>query len=333
MYQDKDIAIVILNWNGKQLLEQFLPSVVKHSGNAKVYLIDNASQDDSVIFVQKTYPSVALIKNNDNSGFAGGYNKGMKSVKEPILCLLNNDVEVTENWLEPILQCFNKDRNVAIVQPKILDYKNKEQFEYAGAAGGFIDKYGYPFCRGRLFDDVEKDHGQYNDVEEIFWASGACFFIKNQIFKQLEGFDTSFFAHMEEIDLCWRAYNRGIKIIYNGHSTVYHLGGATLSKSNPRKTYLNFRNSLFTLTKNTDSHLIGRIFIRLTLDGVAALRFLFQLKIGHFVAILKAHWGLYLNFKRLLKQRKQLSKRKDYFKIKSIVWSYFVLGKSSYPEL
>ncbi|MCT4630913.1 glycosyltransferase family 2 protein, partial [Winogradskyella sp.] len=202
--------------------------------------------------------------------------------------------------------------------------KKKSHFEYAGAAGGFIDKYGYPFCRGRIFDTIEEDTGQYNDTIEILWASGACFFIKNEVFKTLNGFDDTYFAHMEEIDLCWRAFNANYNTKYVGSSTVYHVGGATLSNTNPRKTYLNFRNSLFTLVKNTDSNVFARTFIRMVLDGIAGIRFLLQLKPKFLVAILKAHFSFYKNLNRILKQRKQLPKRKNYYKTKSIVWSYYV---------
>lgn len=328
MYLKQDIAIVILNWNGKQLLEQFLPSVIQYSHGAKVYLVDNASTDSSVQFVEGKYPDVNIIKHNENFGFAEGYNKALEHIGEPILCLLNNDVEVTHQWLDPILRVFNSDNNIGIIQPKLLDYNNRQRFEYSGAAGGFIDRYGYPFCRGRVFNHIEDDNGQYNDTKEILWASGACFFIKNSVYKKLNGFDDSFFAHMEEIDLCWRAFNENIKTLYVGTSEVYHVGGATLNNQNPQKTYLNFRNSLYTLVKNTDKHLLGRLFVRMVLDGIAGLRFVLQFKLMHFVAILKAHGSFYLNFSRLLKERKQLNKRPNYYKVNSIVWSYFIKKKT-----
>lgn len=324
MLQTKDIAIVILNWNGKALLEKFLPSIVKYADDATIYVADNASTDNSVAFVSGHFPTVKIIQNTENGGYAKGYNDALKHVEEPLLCLVNSDIEVTENWLLPIISEFNTDAEIAIIQPKILDYKNKTHFEYAGAAGGYIDKYGYPFCRGRIFDTIEEDNGQYNDTTDIFWASGACFFIRNSVFKSLHGFDESYFAHMEEIDLCWRAFNTNYKTKYAGASTVFHVGGATLSNTNPRKTYLNFRNSLFTLLKNTDSNVFFRIVIRLKLDGIAAIRFLFQLKPAFLVAILKAHMSFYYNLPRLLKQRKELPKRSGYYKTNSIVWSYFI---------
>lgn len=330
MYSYSDIAIVILNWNGKSLLERCLPSVVNYSNNGRIYVADNASTDNSIAFLKRNYPSVTIIKNNKNLGFAEGYNLALASVKEPLFCLLNNDVEVTPQWLEPILNLYNTQENLAIVQPKILDYNKRDTFEYAGAAGGFIDKYGYPYCRGRIFNHIERDTGQYDDVKEILWASGACFFIKSSVYKSLGGFDNLFFAHMEEIDLCWRAFNQNFKIVYSGYSTVYHIGGATLSNQNPKKTYLNFRNSLYALTKNTDKNVYGRIFVRLILDGIAGLRFLVQLKISHFFSILKAHFSFYSKFPQLLKQRRQLTQRAGYHKTNSIVWSYFILKKTHF---
>ncbi len=330
MLQTIDIAVVILNWNGKALLEQFLPSIIKHSDDAVIYVADNASIDDSVAFVSEHFPTVKLIQNSENGGYAKGYNDALKHVEEPLLCLVNSDIEVTENWLKPIVDEFNDDKDTAIVQPKILDYKNKSYFEYAGAAGGFVDKYGYPYCRGRIFNTVEEDKGQYNDTKDIFWASGACFFIRNSVFKSLNGFDERYFAHMEEIDLCWRVFNRNYKTKYVGKSAVYHVGGATLKNTSPKKTYLNFRNSLFTLVKNTDKHVFFRTLIRMKLDGVAALRFLVLLQPRHFFAILKAHGSFYMNLNRVLKQRKQLTKRGNYYTINSIVWSYFIKKRTKF---
>jgi hypothetical protein len=330
MLQTKDIAVVILNWNGKVLLEQFLPSIVNYSDDAIIYVADNASTDDSVAFVSERFPTVQIIQNTENGGYAKGYNDALKKVEEPLLCLVNSDIEVTENWLQPIVDEFNVDSNTAIIQPKLLDFKNKSYFEYAGAAGGFIDKYGYPFCRGRIFDSIEEDKGQYNATSDIFWASGACFFIRNSVFKSLNGFDEYYFAHMEEIDLCWRAFNSNYKTKYVGASAVYHVGGATLKNNNPKKTYLNFRNSLITLVKNTDKNVIFRTLIRMLLDGVAAIRFLLQLKLQHFFAILKAHGSFYMNLNRVLKQRKELTKRENYYSTTSIVWSYFIKKRTKF---
>ena len=326
------IAVVILNWNGKKLLEQFLPSVIDYSKDATIYVADNASTDSSVAFVKDQFPNVKIIENKINGGYAKGYNDALQFVGEDIFCLLNSDIEVTPNWLDPILDTFNTETETAIIQPKILDYKDKSKFEYAGAAGGFIDKYGYPFCRGRIFDTIEVDTNQYQNTN-IFWASGACFFIKKEVFKQLNGFDESFFAHQEEIDLCWRAFNLNYKTKYVSESTVYHVGGATLSAANPKKTYLNFRNSLFNITKNASGYLFSLIFTRLVLDGIAGIQFLYQLKIKHFFAILKAHFSFYFNLKKLLKQRKNLPQQKGYFSVKSIVYCYFIKKKTIFSKL
>ncbi|MEM5565167.1 glycosyltransferase family 2 protein [Psychroserpens sp. AS72] len=324
------LAIVILNWNGKELLEKFLPSVTKYSQGADIYVADNASTDSSIDYVSRTFPKVKIIKNTVNGGYAKGYNDALKHVDADVLCLLNSDIEVTPNWLTPIIHEFEINTSTDIIQPKILDYKNKSHFEYAGAGGGFIDKYGYAYCRGRIFDTIEKDEGQYNDTTSIFWASGACFFIRKSVFNKLQGFDESYFAHFEEIDLCWRACNSGFNTTYVGTSTVYHVGGATLNAINPKKTYLNFRNSLFTLTKNTDGFLFGIIIMRLILDGIAGLKFLLSLKFAHFIAVLKAHFSFYANLPRLLRERKQLPKKKMNYKITSIVWSYYIRKRRSY---
>ncbi|WP_044404211.1 glycosyltransferase family 2 protein [Lacinutrix sp. Hel_I_90] len=327
------IAVVILNWNGKALLEKFLPSVVAYSKEATVYVADNASTDDSITFVTAAFPSVNIIKNKSNGGYAKGYNDALKGIDADVFCLLNSDIEVTKNWLTPVVETFKKEPNTAIIQPKILDYHNKTHFEYAGAAGGYLDKYAYPFCRGRIFDTIEKDKGQYNKNSQIFWASGACFFIRKQVFERLNGFDASFFAHMEEIDLCWRAFNFGYTSKYVGESKVYHVGGATLNASNPRKTYLNFRNSLFTLTKNAGGNTLFLIVIRLVLDGLAAFKFLLALKPAHSLAVLKAHFNFYFNLPRVLKQRKLMPRKGHYFRTKSIVWSYFISKKKTFKRL
>ncbi|AXT20491.1 glycosyltransferase [Flavobacteriaceae bacterium AU392] len=327
------LAVVILNWNGKQLLEQFLPSVVKHSQEADIYVADNASTDDSIAFLSKVFPVIQIIQNAENGGYAKGYNDALKHIEADVFCLLNSDVEVTKNWLAPIINTFKSEVSTAIIQPKILDYKKKDHFEYAGAAGGFIDKYGYPYCRGRIFDTVEKDNGQYDDSVDILWASGACLFIRKRVFNQLNGFDESFFAHMEEIDLCWQAKNLEYDIKYVATSTVYHLGGATLNASNPKKTYLNFRNNLFILIKNAKRNLFLLIFTRLLLDGLAGLKFLTQLKLNHIIAILKAHFSFYKYLPQLLKKRKELKQSSNYYKKTSIIWLYFVKNKKTYKSL
>jgi hypothetical protein len=330
MHQTKDIAIVILNWNGKALLEQFLPSVINYSEDAIIYVADNASTDNSVAYVSEHFPAVKIIKNSKNGGYAKGYNDALEHINEPLLCLVNSDIEVSKDWLQPIIKEFNADENTAIIQPKILDFKNKSYFEYAGAAGGFIDKYGFPYCRGRIFNTVEEDNGQYNDTKDIFWASGACFFIRNSVFKSLDGFDESYFAHMEEIDLCWRVFNKNYKTKYVGASKVYHVGGATLKNTSPKKTFLNFRNSLFTLVKNTDKNLFLRTFTRMLVDGIAGVRFLVLLQFKHFFAIIEAHLSFYKNLSRILKQRKSLTNDRKYYDINSIVWSYFIKKRKKF---
>ena len=318
------IAVVILNWNGTKLLEQFLPSIVKHSQEADIYVADNASTDNSVAFVKANFPKVKIVVNESNFGFAQGYNESLKQIDAEIYALVNSDIEVTENWLKPILETFENEPKTAIIQPKLLDFKRKEYFEYAGAAGGFLDKYGYPYCRGRVFETLEKDNGQYNDNREIFWASGACFFIRNAVYKELKGFDADFFAHQEEIDLCWRAFNKGHIIKYNAKSVVYHVGGATLQQGNPKKTFLNFRNSLLMLVKNLPKNqLFPVLFIRLVLDGIAGIQFIFQGKFKHLVAILKAHFAFYSLYSNNYKKRNEFQSG-HYFKTKSIVYQYFV---------
>lgn len=326
------IAIVILNWNGKTLLERYLPSVMQYSEGADIYVVDNASTDNSVTFIKTNYPSIKIIQNNINGGFAKGYNDALKHVDADVYCLLNSDVEVTENWLKPIKKAFQELPEAAILQPKILDLVKPEYFEYAGAAGGFIDQLGYPFCRGRIFQSLEKDKGQYNDTREIFWATGACMFIKSDVFKNLKGFDEDYFAHQEEIDLCWRAKNKNHKVFYIGESKVYHLGGSTLSNMNPKKTYLNFRNSLFSITKNLPRRkAFTIIFLRLLLDGIAGVRFLFQLKWNHCFAILGAHLSFYKHFKKMYRKREKKNFIIKYYETRSIVCSHFVhrVGKFS----
>jgi GT2 family glycosyltransferase len=329
----KKIAVVILNWNGTELLKQFLPSVIEFSPEASIYVADNASTDDSIEVLKRDFPSIKIILNNNNYGFARGYNEALQFIEEPYYALVNSDIEVTENWLEPILSTFDSNNEIAIIQPKILAYNNKEYFEYAGAAGGYIDKFGFPFCRGRIFETLEKDTKQYNDSTEIFWATGACFFIKKEAFNKLEGFDTDFFAHQEEIDLCWRAFNLGYKTIYNSKSVVYHIGGATLKTDSPHKTFLNFRNSLWMLLKNLPKKkLFTVIFLRLFLDGIAGIRFLFQGKLRHTFAVLKAHFYFYKFLFYFLKKRKNKQKE-NYYKNISIVYQYYIKNKVYFSDL
>lgn len=328
------IAVVILNWNGEALLEKFLPSVTEFSKEADVYVADNASTDGSIAFLKKNYPGIGIVQNSSNGGYAKGYNDALPHIEADIYCLLNSDVEVTKDWLAPIIKEFNDNPLTSIVQPKILDYKNKTQFEYAGAAGGYIDKFGYPFCRGRIFNELEADNGQYNDVREIFWATGACLFIKADVFRELKGFDPDYFAHQEEIDLCWRAKNKGYKVYYVGESEVYHLGGSTLSSMNPKKTFLNFRNSLFSLVKNLPGpKVFPIILIRMVLDGLAALHFIVQGRFKHFWAILQAHFSFYRNFWKIYKKREKDCYTGDYYLIKSIVWAYYINHVKNFNNL
>ena len=301
------VSIVILNFNGRHFLEKFLPSVIKQSNGYEIVIADNNSSDGSVDFLKNSFPQVKLITFSENYGFCGGYNRALKQLSSDLFVLLNSDIEVTENWIEPVVKLFEEDNKIAAVQPKLLDFNCKDKFEYAGGAGGFIDKYGYPFCRGRIFDTIETDIGQYDDTREIFWASGACLFIRAELFSSFGGFDDDFFAHMEEIDLCWRMKQGGFKIYYCGESVVYHIGGGTLAYSNPRKTYFNFRNSLLVLIKNLPiQSLIWKIPARWFIDYVAVAKFLFSGNAKDAFMIIKAHIYIWINFNRTIKKRKTI---------------------------
>ncbi|MCB0475936.1 MAG: glycosyltransferase family 2 protein [Flavobacteriaceae bacterium] len=330
------VAVVILNWNGKKLLEQFLPSMIAFSKNdADVYVADNNSSDDSITFLKEKYPEVKIVQNPTNGGYAKGYNDALKHIDADIYALVNSDIEVTENWIQPIVTEFSNSENTAVVQPKILDFKDNTRFEYAGAAGGFIDFFGYPYCRGRIFQTLEPDKHQYDNAVNIFWASGACFFIRSQVFHQLKGFDEDYFAHQEEIDLCWRVENEGYKIRYVGDATVYHVGGATLHEAHPRKTFLNFRNSLFSIIKNVPKrYLVPVVLMRLLLDGLAGIKFLTELRPAHTWAIIKAHFSFYLMLPKMMGKRKNISyKRKNYHHSKSIIWQYYVKGRKTFDKI
>ncbi len=330
------IAVVILNWNGKDLLNKFLPCVIKYSASdTDIYIADNGSTDNSIAFIKENFNTVKIIDNKNNFGFAQGYNIALEHVKADVFALVNSDIEVTKNWLEPIIKTFKSEKNTAIIQPKILDYKDKNKFEYAGAAGGFIDNFGYPFCRGRIFNTIEKDNEQYNNEAEIFWASGACLFIRSKIFKELNGFDNDFFAHQEEIDLCWRAKNLGYTVKYNGNSTVFHVGGATLNQGSTFKTYLNFRNNLLMLIKNLPKNKVFIIvFLRLFLDGISGIKFLVELKPLHTFAIIKAHFSMYSQlFKTLNKRNNTKYKIKAYYHTTNIITQYFIQKKRSFDKL
>lgn len=329
------IAIVILNYNGQELLAKFLPSVVanSHRQDAEIWVVDNCSSDDSVFYVKNKFPDVSVLQNEANFGFAKGYNEALKKIQADIYCLLNSDVEVTQGWLAPVIKSFDNNDNIAAIQPKILDYKNKSKFEYAGAAGGFIDRFGYAFCRGRIFNQLEFDKGQY-DSAKIFWASGACLFIRSKVFHDLGGFDEDFFAHYEEIDLCWRINNKNLQVWYEGASQVYHVGGATLGKQHPKKTFLNHRNSLLTLVKNLPIKDFLYVFpVRLTLDFIAIIHKLIYLKPAHALAILKANIHFFALLPKTLKKRTSNPKSKKHYHVNSIVWKHFALRKKRFGDL
>ena len=333
----KDIAVVILNWNGQKWLEKFLPTVIEKSSMANIYIADNASTDDSISLIENNFPSVKIIQNQLNEGYAKGYNDALKDLKEKYFVLLNSDIEVTDNWIKPIINLMEENPNISACQPKILDYNNKNSFEYAGASGGYIDNLGYPFTRGRIFDEIEPDNNQYDDVKEIFWASGACFFVRADHFNEVNGFDNNFFAHQEEIDLCWRLKIKGYQIMVHPRSVVYHVGGGTLDDSSPFKTYLNFRNNLFMLTKNLNFFsLLITLYFRLPLDGIAAVTLL-KKKNGflHLLAVLRAHLVFYVSIPRLLFKR-QISTAKTNLVGKmgfSILVKYYLEGKTKFSEL
>ncbi|HEY5690927.1 MAG TPA: glycosyltransferase family 2 protein [Cyclobacteriaceae bacterium] len=328
------VAVVILNYNGKELLKKFLPGVIEHSGSARIIVADNNSHDGSMDLLTKEFPSIEIIPISSNLGFCGGYNYALQQVKADYYLLLNSDVEVTANWLTPLIDLLDGDDTIAAVQPKILSYHQKNKFEHAGAGGGFIDKLGYPFCRGRLFDQLEEDKDQYDDSVPVFWSSGACMLIRSSLFKSFNGFDETFFAHMEEIDLCWRLKREGHQIYYCGASQVYHMGGGTLSESNPRKTYYNFRNGLILLIKNLDPlNLAVTLPIRVILDTMAAFMFLAIGQGGNFMAVAKAHFFILTRLFGLLRKRTGSPYEVDLIYQGSIVFDYFLSGKSKFKEL
>ncbi len=288
------VAIVILNYNGKHLLAKFLPSIIPYSFPHRVVIIDNGSTDGSRDFISQNYPQIHCINLPKNEGFARGYNLGLQQIQAHYYILLNPDIEVTPHWTVPILQFMDQNPQVAACQPKILSYQERDRFEYAGAAGGFIDKLGYPFCRGRLFDTLEQDQGQYNDLQEVFWASGACLFIRSQVFWDLVGFDENLFAYYEEIDLCWRIQQRGLQVYYCGYSSVYHIGSAIIGTDNPYKTYLKFRNRALILYKHTPVHFLGwKHGLRFLLDLMAVIKELIQGRFQHSWAIIKAQFDFF----------------------------------------
>lgn len=333
------VAIVILNWNGKKHLAQFLPSVLATSyARHEVIVADNASTDDSVAFLQQHYPQVRIILLQENHGFAQGYNEALKQVEADYFMLLNSDVEVTPGWLDPMVQLLERDANNVACQPKVLAWRNKQLFEYAGAAGGWIDLYGYPFARGRVFDLCEEDKGQFNDTREVFWASGAAMLIRSGQYRALKGFDEYFFAHQEEIDLCWRIHRAGGKVFCCPDSVVYHVGGGTLPKGNSRKTFLNFRNNQILLAKNLPWYaLVWKIPCRLLLDQVSALKGLLAGDWGYFVAIFKAHlaffaWIFWHKRSGLSLPKRPLKRFPGVYR-GNVVWQHFVRGKKTFGSL
>ncbi len=333
-----------MNWNGRSMLERYLPSVVRNTtGDACVVIADNGSTDDSLEFVERNYPELRIIRLDKNYGFAEGYNRALAQVEADYYVLLNDDVEVTPGWIEPIVKLFEADRQVAVCQPKLLMDTQRDTFEYAGASGGFIDSYGYPYCRGRVFDTVEKDHGQYDDLCEVMWATGAAMFVRASVWRDLGGLDGDFFAHMEEIDFCWRVRNRGYKVMSCPQSVAYHLGGGTLPKSSPRKTYLNFRNNLSMLYKNLPKRRLLRVLaMRIPLDWVAALKFLADGNPKDFSAVGRAHMDFFKLLPQLRGKRKVVSGQLSSTgrigengsrHSKMLLVDYYLRGKKYFSEL
>lgn len=333
------VVVAILNWNGIDFLKKFLPTVVEHSINdATVCVIDNGSTDDSLAYIRENHPNVTIIDNKKNYGFAEGYNRGLSQIDADYFVLLNSDVEVTANWIPPVI-AYMKTSNISACQPKIRDYHNKPLFEHAGAAGGYLDRDGFPFCAGRIMDSFELDTGQYDNNQEVFWASGAALFFDAKLYKKVGGLDEDFFAHMEEIDLCWRIKNQGYKVGRCGSSIVYHWGGGTLKKINPFKTYLNFRNNLFLLTKNYfHGFFWGKLFKRMLLDGVAGIKFITEGNFKYFWAVMKAHFYFYMNLPLMLRKRKALKKELNNQNLhgvynNSILLDYFFRKKTKFDDL
>ncbi|MBP5613164.1 MAG: glycosyltransferase family 2 protein [Bacteroidales bacterium] len=330
-------AVVILNWNGSRLLRAFLPSVMAHTGgDAAVYIADNASTDDSIYYVRENFPEAHLILLDKNYGFAEGYNRALMSLDAEYFCLLNSDMEVDAGWADAAIAYLDSHPDTAVCQPKLLSQLEKDRFEYAGAAGGFIDRYGYPFCRGRIFNTLEKDNGQYDQECEVFWATGACMFVRAEVYRKLGGLDADFFAHMEEIDFCWRVWNAGYKVVCCPGSVAYHLGGATLPKSSSRKTYLNFRNNWLMLYKNLPKNRLLPVFtVRWIGDVAASFRFLLSTGWGDFHAVYKAHRAFFRMLPDTRKKRALLTpaRRISCLYPGRLVFDYFLFGKKKFGQL
>lgn len=336
-----NIAIVILNWNGINFLTKFLPSLIKYSSleGVKIFIADNGSEDNSIPFIKNNYPQINIIQFDRNYGFAEGYNKALYQIEAKYFVILNSDVEVTENWISPIIELMETDKNIAACMPKIKSYDNNKFFEYAGAAGGFIDKFGYPFCRGRILSNIEEDNGQYDDTKEIFWATGACMFVRSNLYKRAGGFDGFFFAHMEEIDLCWRLKNMGYKIMYSPKSTIYHIGGGTLPNNNPHKLFLNYRNNLILLYKNLPTNkLFIILFLRLLLDIFSSIIYLLNFQIKYSFSVIKAHFSFFLSLTKYREKRLELLKFEKKFEHNeilnhSIVFDFFFKKIKKFSQL
>jgi GT2 family glycosyltransferase len=331
-------AVVILNYNGGKLLPEFLPSVIQYSSGAEIYVADNASTDNSIEVLERDFPTVHRIQLEKNFGFCGGYNRALAQVTAEYYVLLNSDVQVTNGWLDPMVRLLDSDSKVAAVQPKILSYRNRNLFEYAGAAGGFIDSLGYPFCRGRIFETVEEDTHQYDDERSIFWATGACFIIRASVYKNFKGLDEDLFAHMEEIDLCWKIQRTGSKVMYTGASTVYHLGAGTLGYDSPKKVYLNFRNGLILIYKHLDgSEVYYKLALRIILDWAAAGLFLLKGKIKHASQVIKAHFHFFGSMGKSRLKRREIQQKYPSYSKESIykgviVFDYYLKGMKKYPS-
>lgn len=332
------MAVVVLNWNGRAFLQQFLPALTQSTyPRLSIWVADNASTDDSVAFLREQYPAIRLVQNPGNLGFAGGYNQALQQVQADIYVLLNSDVEVQPGWIEPVVELMAADPRIAACQPKILDWKQRRQFEYAGGAGGWIDRYGYPFCRGRIFDAIETDEGQYDDTAPIFWASGAAMFVRADVFHALGGFDPYFFAHQEEIDLCWRIQHAGYRIMACPQSVVYHVGGGTLPQGNPRKIFLNFRNNLIMLWKNLgNGERLWKIPYRMMLDLLSAGKNIAAGKWAYAGAVMRAHagftkWLISPGPKTHFPARKGSMQETIY--PGNVVWMHFFRGMNSFREI